>query len=452
MADARRALVVGGGIAGLTAALDLADGTFDAVELWEADHRVGGKIRTSAFAGLSGVDEAADAYLLRVPYASDLATRVGVDRVVHPTGAAPSVWHGRLHDLPGGLVLGLPADVRPFARSGLISWRGKLRAAIEPLLPRVDPGDSLGALVRARFGQEVHERLVDALVGSIYAADTDRWSLTAVPQLAAVAERHRSVLLGARAAKRHAPPTGGPVFGAPAAGMAALTDATAAAAVEQGVVIRTERRAAGMSAHHDGWLVDGERFDAVVLATPAAEAAMLTADVAADSSAAIATITTSDVIMVRVAVDAWPPQLSGRSGYLVPKPDQHLVTAVSFASEKWAHWRPDEQTQVLRVSLGRDGMPVDHLDDDQVIGAVVDDVGRHLAIDLQPREVAISRWPGAFAQYRPYHHQLVAHARRALPAGLALAGAPYDGIGIPACIASGSGAAATVKQSLTTAD
>ena len=63
------------------------------------------------------------------------------------------------------------------ARSGLLTWRGKARAALEPLLPRRPDGDSIGALVRARFGDEVHERLVDALVGSIYATDTDRFSL-----------------------------------------------------------------------------------------------------------------------------------------------------------------------------------------------------------------------------------------------------------------------------------
>jgi len=293
----------------------------------------------------------------------------------------------------------------------------------------------------------VHERLVDALVGSIYAADTDRWSLATVPQLASVADRHRSLLLGARAMRRSAPAAAGPIFGTPRAGMAALTDATASAAVAAGVGIRTSRAVAELS-RGDRWIVDGEPFDAIVLATPATVAARLLTEVAAETSAAIASIASSDVIMVRALVGDWPERLRNRSGYLVPKPDQNLVTAVSFASEKWSHWRPDGSGQILRISLGRDGLPVAHLDDDEVIRAVVTDLDRHLELDLQPSELSITRWTGAFAQYRPHHDALVRRARQVLPKGLALAGAGYDGIGIPACVASGRAAAQLLQQSL----
>src|SRR5690606_36624356 len=99
------------------------------------------------------------------------------------------------------------------------------RAGLEPFLPRTDADDSIGTLVRGRFGDEVHERLVDALVGSIYAADTDRLSLAAVPQLAELAQQHRSLLLGARASKKKMPPPPpagtkpAPVFGAPLGGI-----------------------------------------------------------------------------------------------------------------------------------------------------------------------------------------------------------------------------------------
>ena len=445
----RRALVVGAGIAGLAAARDLVDG-FDHVEVREADDRVGGKLQSSPFGGLPRVDEGADAYLLRAPDATRLADQVGLTDIVSPTAASASVWHDGLHDIPGGLVLGMPSKIRPFATSSLLSWRGKLRAALEPFLPATDPDDCLGALVRARFGDEVQERLVDALVGSIYAADTDRWSLQAVPQLAALARGNRSLLLAGR--RRPAPPaTAGPIFGAPSTSMGSLASAAAADAERRGVAIRTGVPVADLRRDGTGWRVDGDRFDAVVLAAPAAITAGLLRTVAPDSATAIGTVESADVIMVRLVQPDWPSRLAGRSGYLVPKPDQRLVTAASFASQKWAHWRPDGG-QLMRVSLGRDGLPVMHLSDDDVISAVTDEVGRHLSLDLQPSEWSITRWHRAFPQYRPHHHDLVARARSGLPEGLAVAGAGYDGIGVPACIASGRAAAETVKQSTARAD
>ena len=217
-----RVLIVGGGIAGLATAHALAGLLPDAgIELWEADERLGGKIRTTPFAGLDAVDEGADAFLARVPHATSLAREVGLgDDLTSPTGASAAVWFHGLHPIPEGLLLGVPADMLRLSRSRLLSWRGKARAALEPLLPRRDDGDSIGTLVRSRFGDEVHERLVDALVGSIYATDTDDSSLAMVPQLAALAGRGRSLLLGARAMRAAAPAAVGPVFHAPGAGWA----------------------------------------------------------------------------------------------------------------------------------------------------------------------------------------------------------------------------------------
>ena len=439
----RRVLVVGGGITGLAAAARLVDEPGIDVELWEAGDRLGGKIATSPFGGLADVDEGADAYLRRVPHAVAFARKVGLaaDDLTSPTDASAMVWYDRLHPIPGGIVLGVPASVRPFVTTSLLSWKGKLRAAADPFLPRTDPDDSIGALIRTRFGFEVHDRLVDALVGSIYATDTDHASLAAVPQLAALAEGSRSLLLGGRSARRRAAASsaaGGPIFDAPRRGMGALVDAAARHCTERGVRIRTRSPVESIEAGDDGWIVDGERFDAVVLATPALQSAQLLKSVAPDAAAGLAAFESADVTLVRLRCPAGTIPLdliAGRSGYLVPKSRQRFVTAVSFGSQKWAHWRLADESQVLRVSLGRDGLPVAHLDDAAVIDAVVTEVGDHLGVDLQPSDVAITRWIGAFPQYRPHHVDTVAAVERALPAGIHLAGASYRGIGIPACIA-----------------
>ena len=463
----RRVAVIGGGIAGLAAAHALAaqpaNGSATGIEapqvtLFEADDRLGGKIHTTPFAGHAGIDEGADAFLARVPWATALARDVGLgDQLVSPASGHAAVWLDGLHRIPAGLLLGMPTDVMALARSKLLSARGKARAALEPLLRGTSlDSDSLGDYVRSRFGNEVHERLVDPLVGSIYAANTDRFSLAAVPQIAELANTSRSVLLAAR---KRPPAPDGPVFFTPRAGMGAFVAAVADAFTAAGGALRTGTPIAGVEPSPSGWAVHSgaatgsrtEHFDAVVLACPADAAARLLAGsgAAAEIAATLRAITTADVALVSLAVpsQAWPRGLLGMSGYLVPKPQQNLVTAVSFGSQKWSHWASPD-LQVLRISLGRDGLPVLHLDDATLLAAAVDEVSAHLGFRLSPTHTRISRWPGAFPQYRPHHGERVDTVQRVLPTGLLLAGASYHGIGIPACVRSGQIAAQSALQHL----
>ena len=200
-------------------------------------------------------------------------------------GKAAVFWN-RLHDIPEGLLLGLPTDIGALARSRLLSTGGKIRAGAEVLIPRTDPApDSIGKYVRSRFGDEVHERLVDPLIGSIYAADTDDFSLVAVPQLAELAVRSRSVLLAAR--HRPTPPTG-PIFYAPREGVGQLVRAVAEAVVARGGVVRCNSAVAEVAADGGVWRVDGEVFDGVVLACPARVAAELLATIEPEVSATLA--------------------------------------------------------------------------------------------------------------------------------------------------------------------
>lgn len=454
----RRVAVVGGGIAGLAAARALLT-TRDVsnsgtpgpdVTVLEADTVLGGKIRTSPFAGHPAVDEGPDAFLARLPWATALAREVGLgDTLVSPQAGTASVWWGRMHDIPGGLLLGMPTDVMALARSRLISWPGKVRAAIEPLLPRTPlDHDSLGGYVRARFGDQVHERLVDPLVGSIYAADTDRFSLAAVPQIADLAARSRSVLVASRTTPAP-PPTAGPVFYAPSGGLGAMVEAIAADVVARGGTIRLGGTSTTIEQDGRGWRVDGESFDAVIIATPAAAAASLLTGAAPEAASALGRVEVADVVMVTLAVprSSWPERLRGRSGYLVPKPQQRRVTACSFGSQKWAHWSsPDHE--ILRVSLGRDGLPVLGLDDETLLRSAVDEVGQHLGFDLQPTAHRLTRWAGAFPQYRPRHAERVRALEADLPEGITVCGASHHGIGIPACVNSAQRAAATTLARL----
>lgn len=467
MSDAptRHVVVVGGGITGLTAAYRVLSAQPQwQVTLIEADDRLGGKIRSSRFAGIDGVDEGADAFLTRVPHAMQLAAELGLgDTLTSPAVANASVfWPGRrgrgLRSIPQGLLLGVPTDVTKLARSGLLSWRGTARAALEPFIPASADGDSIGRLIRARFGDEVQERLVDPLVGSIYAADTDHFSLGATPQLAALASRGRSLLLAGRRMRAAARATSGPVFATPQAGMAAMTDAlvtqldAAGATLQRSSAVRTiERVGSRWSVIGDGWAADA---DAVILTTPARATAPLLQAASTEAAASMVRFDHAGVVLITLAVDAsrWPDALRASSGYLVPKPVQRSVTAVSFASAKWAHWRPTApaNSALLRVSLGRDGHDLTDEHDDALIHRAISDVEDHLGLTIVPSAQRISRWPAAFPQYRPGHlarvDALTSALRRDAP-GVFIAGASYGGIGIPACIQqAGAAAAATVEH------
>jgi oxygen-dependent protoporphyrinogen oxidase len=456
--DARHVVVVGGGITGLAAAHQLSVLGLR-VTLLEAADRLGGKIRTTPFAGLPAVDEGPDAFLTRVPFASTLAREVGLgDAMTSPASGTASIWSDGLHTIPAGLMLGVPTGVSTLALSPLMSWRGKARAALEPFLPRRSvPDDNLGALVRSRFGNEVHEMLVDPLVGSIYASDTDRLSMSAVPQLGDLARRGRSLLISGRRMRSAAPVASGPIFETPLAGVGALVDALASGLRDAGAdlrvgvtVVDVERAGAGQRVVcADGTTLE---TDGVVLASPAHHTAGMVRSLSGTAADLLEAAETSSVAMVTMAVPGatWPSSLTG-SGYLVPKRHQRTVTAVSFASNKWAHWRPADGSVVLRTSLGRDGLVVDDRSDDELVSAAITEVSRHVGVDLAPTSVRLTRWPDAFPQYRPGHMARVDTIEAVLATdapGVVVAGASYRGIGIPACVHQGRTAASVIARQL----
>ena len=447
-------VIIGAGITGLSCAHSLLTAAPHLqVTLLESQPSTGGVIRTSPFAGLPHVDEAADAFLLRVPFAAQLAKDVGLDQqITSPASAHASVWRDGLHRLPAGLLLGVPTQLSSLAASRLISPLGKLRAAFDLVLPRTSvASDSIGTYMRRRFGDEVHNMLIDPLVGSIYAADTDHFSLEMVPQLSALASRSRSVLLTARRMpKPTADVAASPIFGAPLAGMGALIKATQESVEKLGGNIRLNSHVASIeptskegkySVHFTAnGMSETLTADHVVVCSPARHSAGFFAESAPQVSQLLAQSSHASVVMVALAVpkESLPQKASG-SGYLVPKPEQRFVTAVSFASQKWAHLNTTESA-ILRVSLGRDGMPLHEHSDEELTSFVLADLKRHLLVDLEPTALRITRWKESFPQYRPHHVAHVEHLENHLTQSLPqvhLAGASFRGIGVPSCVQQG---------------
>lgn len=445
-------VVVGGGLTGLVAALRLSQGGV-AVTVVEPD-RLGGKIQTSVFAGRP-VDEGADAFLLRVPWALALAHDLELDgELLSPAERSAQVFVDEARrPIPPGHVMGVPTDLDALTSGGLISPEGATRAAADltrpadPEDPAVAGGDvAVGPYLRRRLGDEVVDHLVDPLLGGINAGDTATMSLAAVvPQLDAAARSGDPSLIRScleQKAAATADPEA-PIFAAPTGGMARLIDALVAFApavdhrLGRSVAAIEPRGAGARVVLDDGAILDA---DAVVLTCPAHVATGLLADWDPAVASTLADIDHSSVAMLTMAFDrASLGDTTGFSGCLVPRDQGLFVTAVSYATSKWAQLRdPERDDVILRTSVGRTGdVRFSDLDDAVLTERVVADLDRIVGVSGDPTAVRIGRWERSLPQYAPGHLDRVAALEASLADGpLRLAGMYLRGVGIPACVRS----------------
>jgi oxygen-dependent protoporphyrinogen oxidase len=435
--------VIGGGMAGLAAAHALRD--VAAVMVLEASSRVGGKVRVSEVGGIA-VDEGADSMLRRVPHGVGLAVAAGMgDELVSPaTGAAFVRARGRLVPLPTGTVLGVPADLTSLARSEVLSARGLVRVPVDLVSPGRPVTDdvAVGELVGRRLGREVVELLVDPLLGGVYAGRADLLSLQAtMPQLADALTRNRSLLLAARASRASQE---GPVFAGLPGGLGRLPAAVAKAS---GATLQTGTTVRALDRTPTGWrLTTGSAaepsyidVDAVVLAVPAAPAARLLGGVVPSAATELAGIDYASVAIVTLVLAGASPGKG--SGYLVPSVEGLTTKAVTFTSRKWGLGG----NAVVRASVGRYGDEVElQREDRELVRLVLTELERVVGPVGSLVDSRVSRWGGGLPQYAVGHLARVRRIKAALPAGLAVAGAAYDGVGVPAVIRSGQDAAAAV--------
>jgi oxygen-dependent protoporphyrinogen oxidase len=452
----KRVAVVGGGVAGLAAAVRLRDRAPADTEIivYEQSGVLGGKLRTGALSGVP-VERGAESFLVGAPDGGEsaavrFARRLGLgDSLVHPAAVpAALAIGGRMLPVPPGTLVGVPGDLT------------RLGDVAEPVAdadpdegrPLLAEGEdvAVGALVRARYGDQVADRLVDPMLGGVYAGRADKLSLEATMPALATAARTEHTLAGAvraaQAAQVRVP--GRPVFGAVGGGMSRLIGAAAAASsarISLGLPVRE------LSRTPHGWqLLLGpvpspqvDDVDAVVLAVPAkaAERILASAQLASDTGGA-ELLDYASVALVGMALPA-DTRLPELSGFLVPATEGTLVKAATFVTRKWAHLGHDGGPVIVRASLGRAGEQDRLQRDDAVLTAQAHaELSALLGTELPaPATSWIQRWGGGLPQYRPGHVERVAGTRAGLPPGIVLAGAAYDGVGIPACVASGERAA-----------
>jgi oxygen-dependent protoporphyrinogen oxidase len=449
-----RLVVVGAGITGLAAAFAWHRARpDDEVVVLEAGDRVGGKLDRVELAG-HWYDTGPEAVLARVPEAVRLVEDLGLaDRLVAPATTQASVVlpEGRFR-LPAGTVLGVPASADGL--EGVLTRAGVARVAGEAELPPLQlEGDvAVGRLLRERLGDEVVDRLVEPLLGGVYAGRADELSLAAtMPALAGALRRETSVLAAAAAARdagtRSRGDADGPVFATVTGGIGSLPAALVAASGAR-VRLRTPvhglRRAGGGFELAVGTAAAPERLtaDAVLVTAPAAKAARLLGDVAPGAVEPLGGIPYASMAVVAMAFPA--QEVAAGSGLLVPPVTGRLVKGVTVSSAKWSHLAGD--ALLVRASVGRfrDEAQLQR-DDADLTGAVVADVADLLGLERpEPVQTVLVRWGGGLPQYLVGHRDRVAAVRGAVAEvpGLAIAGAAFDGVGVPACIRDGQRAVA----------
>jgi protoporphyrinogen/coproporphyrinogen III oxidase len=446
-------VIVGGGIAGLAAAFFLRDEPVR-VTVLEGSPGLGGKLAASEVAGVM-VDEGAEALLARRPEGTDLIEAAGLgDRLVRAGITSSAIWtRGAFRPLPRRQFMGVPADIDDLAASGVLSEDGVARARADQPVRR-DGDVSVGAYIGGRLGHEVVDRLVDPLLGGVYAGRSDELSLEAtLGPLATAATRHATLTESAASLLPRGEdlPASRPVFVTLAEGLGSLPPVLAKAGgaeVRTGTVVRELARAGGRWRLVAGSAAAPETIDAdaVILAVPARPASRLLADVCAPAATDLAGIPYASMAIItlaypRAAADA----LGGRSGYLVPAVDGRAVKAVTFSTTKWPHLAGDYA--IVRCSVGRIGEEaVLQRDDADLIALAHGELATSTGLSARPSAARVTRWGGALPQYTVGHLDRVARIRAAIEAqpGLAVAGAAYDGVGIPACVATARAAADSI--------
>lgn len=457
MSDAsRKVVIVGGGLTGLSAAFYIRKyykdkGCKPEIVILEKDKVLGGKIETLHRDGFV-IEKGPDSFLARKTAMIDLAHELEIDHELVSTNPEAKktyiVNQGRLHPMPSGLVLGVPTELGPFLKTGLVSWRGKFRALMDLVrAPRQSTEDeSLGNFIERRLGAEVLSNMTEPLLAGIYAGDTYRLSLQSTfPQFGEMERKYGSLIKGMMTGKKPVETHTGTkksAFLTFRQGLQSLVHAL----VHDLDDVEQRLETTVSSIEHTGndqtgytvVLASGERISAddVIVTTPAfAAAELLRPLVDVSELDAINYVSVANVVLAFERQD-----VSGSfdgSGFLVPRKEGRNITACTWTGVKWLHTSPEDK-MLLRCYVGRfgDEEKVSYPDAD-LIELVRKDLRELMNITAEPLFVEITRLPKSMPQYPVHHLQHIAEFRdrldRELP-GIYATGAAFDGVGLPDCI------------------
>jgi protoporphyrinogen/coproporphyrinogen III oxidase len=453
-----RIAIIGGGISGLAAAFALeerrAAGADVEYVLYESSPRLGGVLRTEHVDGCI-VETGPDSFLTEKPWATDLCRELGLgDQLIGSNDSARKTYiltHGRLVEMPDGLMFMVPTKILPTVLSPLFSWKTKLRMAKEWFHPRnYGPDESVASFVERHYGSEVVDRLVDPLLSGIYGGEAANLSLRAVlPRFHDMEDSHGSLgraMLAARKKMPHAPKKPAPpLFTSLKNGMQHLADTLISRLAG---TLLTSASVITIQPEAGGWLVSAgmqsDQFDSVILALPAPAAAQVLRMASPELSAELAAIPYTSSITVGLGYgpdvrQSLPPGF----GFLVPRSEGKRLLAATFVHNKFPHRAPEDRALLRCFFAGSNAENVWQLSDDEIVGIVRTELQQVLGLRATPLFAHVYKWKSAMPQYAVGHLDRLAHIDRLLQQlpGLALAGNAYRGIGVPDCVRSGREAA-----------
>ena len=447
--------IVGAGISGLSAAFELQKSGFE-VTILEGSERLGGKILTSEIEGFN-IDAGPDSFLTRDPEMRDLCFALGVgDELVPPTGKPAKVWvDGEMHNLPKHHFLGVPLDLDELEGLSLLTKEGTKRAKLDLTLPDNKPnkGETVGSLIRRRLGDEVMDRLVGPLLGGINAGDADDLCLeSGVPQLFNASQGDSSLVRSVQDfLKNQTRDPASPVFLTHPDGLE-----TVVKRLEQAIDsdIRRNERVTSVEISDNSIVVKGSQeyqSDAVILCIPAFSAANILHGSCPNTSNLLAGIQYASMAFITFAFNKSDVSEFNGSGFLVGRDENLLTTACSWTSEKWAHLK-NKDTVFLRLSVGRfDDTEALDMEDNTLIEKLKDELATLTGVKADPVSTRVTRWPYSFPQYELGHGEKVNAIRQQVAVempGMFLAGSPFKGIGLSACIRDGIDQARKAKNFL----
>jgi len=475
----KQVVIVGGGIAGLATAFALQERAAEsglplACTLIEAESEMGGKIVTHRVGELI-IEAGPDSFLSQKPWALELCGKLGLsDRLIDTNEFQKKTFvfsRGRLRELPEGLVVIVPTKLATLVRSGLLSWPGIARMALDLVIQaRRGAGDeSVASFFRRRLGHEAFERIVEPLMAGIYAGDAEQMSLRATfPRFLEMEQQHGSLIRGmvagrttARSAARHGSPSR-TMFVTLQNGLGEMVKALVGRIAGAGATLMPARRVVAIRARsgrpgvwtYDVVLENGSAVsaEAVVLATPAFVSAELVRPLSPASARLLETIPYASTATVSLVYDAGAlgSSVSG-FGFVVPRTEGRELIAATWTSLKWAHRAPPTQA-LIRCYVGGVGREaILKADDETLVRRVRAELRSMAGIAAEPIYIEVNHWERGMPQYTLGHLDRLEGIKASLGSyqGLYLTGSAYRGVGIPDCIRDGSETAAEVNRYLT---
>ena len=479
----QRVIIIGGGIAGLSAAYNLqqkSECNIQITVLEQADYW-GGKIVTHRVndvvpGGSFVIEGGPDTFVVTKPWAVQLCKELGIAERLRGTNPQTKktyiLKNERLHELPGGLSMMIPTEIGPMVRTGLLSWPAKARMGLDYFLPpaSLNGDETLGGFVTRRLGRSAYENLIEPLMSGIYAGDGDRLSLKSTfPYLRDLEIEHGGLVKGALKLRQdrmkpahgngnrsNPAPGSRSLFLTPISGLAEIVEALVIHLEECGVHLRLKTAVQGLSTTEGGYSLrpaSGETLtaDGVILATPSYASADLVSSFAPELASELRPIEYASTATVTLAYreSDLPRPLDGY-GYVIPRREGHQALACTWTSTKFPHRAP-EGYALIRVFIGRTGQEEEIPWDEAGLSEIARDELQHtLGIRAEPLLERIYRWEKAMPQYNLGHPERLERIEKILESypGLALAGNAYQGIGIPDCIRSGELAAERILSAV----